>query len=643
MPACPTFAELPAFSFRANESARKHIEWLDSHVLVNGVAVPAAPVSHLCIPIPKLLCANASDPQARKKVGPVDMLGKMTASGAAGRKYLVERMKAWVTHVYVEVNTRGRLLRSILSGCSHRSISFWREIGPLQPSRKPTMGSGLRSLLFVVDDDDASGDDDMMMIVSYCSNNRRASQILIDWSEKLSLEPNNGATGAQYKAIGVLVAVCLRKVKGKIAAETVIGFFDDPNNDVPHTHAFLVKVLEHYVREARAAGTCLRVVNIWSDGGQNHFKSAEAFLFTTHLRRVLQNLVGVEVVVSMTWSFMQSYHGKGPYDAEGGVIKYCIRLQIREQGFAFAGAFYVHAWCIRSERLCRLAKTRPGVRNKDAAGAMFAITRRLFFLISEADVCSRFCTSPAFKAVSCRGSGDLLRKMDIFCFRPRLNPVVRVMRCLPAHLGLPLVMGEAGGSSEPYSEATLNYIGREPMETGIWRRFSCTCDWCLFGEAGDAEIDATGCVFYGAGRAPPSWVSFQVVRSPGVPTKSKFLGLFCDFMLASPFQGDGAARRIEIAEFIRTVLHRFRGQAEVLNFVTTRFKATGWVKAWLRREKDEVELVPGAEAQAHVLRSRALIVAHLQRCGWQLRWTAGQAVATAEELHKFIDEFAMSQ
>jgi hypothetical protein len=137
---------------------------------------------------------------------------------------------------------------------------------------------------------------------------------LIDWSEKLSLEPDNSGTGQTYKRVGVLVAVVLRRVGDAIVTETCVAIFDEPNNDVPHTQAFLRDLITTFCNEAKDNGAVLTTINIWSDGGQNHFKSGEAFVFACHLRRLFHTLVNGGF---LTWNFMQSNHGKGPYDAEG--------------------------------------------------------------------------------------------------------------------------------------------------------------------------------------------------------------------------------------------------------------------------------------------------------------------------------------
>jgi hypothetical protein len=57
-------------------------------------------------------------------------------------------------------------------------------------------------------------------------------------------------------------------------------------------------------------------VDFVSDGGQSHFKCAEAFVYLCHLLRELRGLRGAHRGARIVWNFMQSYHGKGPYDAE---------------------------------------------------------------------------------------------------------------------------------------------------------------------------------------------------------------------------------------------------------------------------------------------------------------------------------------
>ena len=130
---------------------------------------------------------------------------------------------------------------------------------------------------------------------------------LLDWSEKLSLEPQNSQTAGSYPKIGVLVLVCVYRAAAGVRCETHVGFCEKPINDVPHTHVMLQKVMKAFAERSRALGTSLSFVDLWSDGGQNHFKSAEAFVYLSHLVRFVRRLGNS--TTNVTWSFMQSSHG----------------------------------------------------------------------------------------------------------------------------------------------------------------------------------------------------------------------------------------------------------------------------------------------------------------------------------------------
>lgn len=201
----------------------------------------------------------------RKKVTKVDQLVPVTAPAPVFLSYLDERMRDWVPHWAVDdhqLKVRGRSVHAVSEA-----------------------GIGERL------------------------------EILLDWSEKLSLDPQNSVTGGQYEKVGVLVAVCVYREAAGVRTETVAGICEKPINDVPHTHAFLRKLLAMYARRSKDMGKTLRWVNVWSDGGQAHFKCAEAFAFGSHLLRELREVASCPIA-SLTWNFMQSYHGKGPYDAE---------------------------------------------------------------------------------------------------------------------------------------------------------------------------------------------------------------------------------------------------------------------------------------------------------------------------------------
>lgn len=215
----------------------------------------------------KWLEAPVGEAPGRAKVTKVDQLVEATAPAHVFLQYLNERMALWVPHWAVEdhqLKVRGRYVAAVA---------------------KAPRGQRL--------------------------------EILLDWSEKLGLEPNNSATGAQYAKIGLIVAVCVYKAEAgdHSRVETVGGICEAAINDVPHTHAFLRKVLARYSKKSAEMGTKLTSVNVWSDGGPAHFKCAEGFAFCSHLVRELRELVGDDSA-TLGWHFMQSYHGKGPYDAE---------------------------------------------------------------------------------------------------------------------------------------------------------------------------------------------------------------------------------------------------------------------------------------------------------------------------------------
>lgn len=217
-------------------------------------------------------------PPAKTKITKVDQLVEVVAPTKVFLTFLNEQMAEWVPHWAVEdhqLRTRARNIRAVSHGVPGERL-----------------------------------------------------EILVDWSEKLGLDPNNSVTGGQYGKIGLIVAVCVFKSGEKTTTETVAGLCEAPNNDVPHTQAFLRKVLALFAKRSRSMGSTLKHVGVWSDGGQAHFKCAEAFAFTSHLLRELRELTGA--ATTLTWNFMQSYHGKGPYDAE--VSTHCVCTSFELEG-----------------------------------------------------------------------------------------------------------------------------------------------------------------------------------------------------------------------------------------------------------------------------------------------------------------------
>ena len=85
---------------------------------------------------------------------------------------------------------------------------------------------------------------------------------------------------------------------------------------------------------------------------------------------------------------MCPYHGKGPYDAEGGLIKYYARRAMRYRGVVFDGAKSLVAWFSGCEQLCGGKATVKDVRSRGSFRQFkrFEVTRRVFRYISEPEV-----------------------------------------------------------------------------------------------------------------------------------------------------------------------------------------------------------------------------------------------------------------
>lgn len=467
-------------------------------------------------------------------------------------------------------------------------------------------------------------------------------EILIDWSEKLSLEPNNSSTGAQYNKIGVVIAVCVYRGRGAngAQAETMVGLCEEPTNDVPHTHVFLKQIIEHFAKRSKEQGAQLKAVNIWSDGGQAHFKCAEGFVYTSHLLRYLRS-VSENSAARLVWNFMQSYHGKGPYDAEGGLVKYRIRRAIFKRGHAFLGAKEVFEYCVCDPELTEAVSSRAGLN----AQATFNILRRTFFFVAESDVeVFKYCTSPLFSCSGAVGAGELKSKDKVFCLRPDPNPEVVAFACQPAKLGLPPSMQPGlSTTTEPYQDATLNVIPgpHDAGFTGTWRHLSCACEVCLF----EVPVDGV-CTIYGKGMQAPPWVPYKVTRKPPAATKStrnrnnSFLVRFVEFSIASCLQRgvvttvDGIAA--EVAGFMVQGLKVYKTLRGGSTLVRERFALTHWLHRWVL----ETHRVHATDPAAWAL-ARADIGARVARSGWQppqLPGVHGQLQLQAvDHIVKFID------
>ena len=473
----------------------------------------------------------------REKLGEIDQLVEVKLPAPTFLRYLAERMDEWAPHYHVEqhqLKMRAECIRQLsLAPAGERLV------------------------------------------------------ILTDWSEKLSLEPNFSATGETYAKVGVLVNVCLfRDASGHVRCETHVGLCEKPTNDVPHTHAVLRKVLQHYTERVDALGAKLGAVDVWSDGGQAHFKLAEAFVYGAHFLRLARELTK-NPSCQFTWHYMQAYHGKGPYDAEGGCVKYLIRRQIMLQGFAFDNAYAVYSWASSQRSMLEAKQRKAGTDSR-----VFKVVARHFYYVSEEELASlQYCTSPRFESFPAeaedRGAALMKVRDGIYCVRPNPNPGVVPFLCRPANVGFvpdpnteprrPLVF-------TPYEPATLNALANKGTATftGSWRRYSCFCQCCTHGVG--------QCTFYGDA-PPPPWVPFSVRRSPYPPSKSQKEGFIAQFVddLADKWQGSLDELIGNAALFIRKRFRRFKTLGEAEGFVKRRVEARRQRQAQGGSESEERE------------------------------------------------------
>jgi hypothetical protein len=227
--------------------------------------------------------------------------------------------------------------------------------------------------------------------------------LLVDWSEKMGLTPPQSATAGTYKKIGIMEVVALYRDGAGVVCSAHPVLLESKENDVPHTHAALRAVLAEFVTKFGTGK--LRHIVIFSDGGQAHFKCAQAFLYGVHLQDFARANFGTQLHV--TWNFFQSYHGKGPYDAEGGVVKYFLRREMRRMRRAFRDV--QEAFAFLSGCSAILEPTKHAHQHQKE----FAIHYRKFYLVLESELPTLAgYTVRAAKALS--PTGSLQKKRDVF-------------------------------------------------------------------------------------------------------------------------------------------------------------------------------------------------------------------------------------
>ena len=294
--------------------------------------------------------------------------------------------------------------------------------------------------------------------------------LLIDWSEKLKLTPPASAGCGVYISLGLLpVIAILHRADGQVEVCTHGVLFESDKNDAPHTHAGLLKLLTTYIA---ICGRTLAFVDIISDGGKGHFKCKEGLCLACHLQAWLRQHAHPDT--RLTWHFMQSYHGKGPYDAEGGLIKYYIRIEMRLRNRAFTDYVEVVTWLQSCEGLTNPTRTSC---NTYSQSKKFQITRREFHGVSEL---SLSFSGKADAAKCLAGYGGSLRGLasSVFFVTFDTFPVIQAGGTPALPIGVPGV--DIAVAVPPYTLASVQVSG--VRFTGHWRALTCLCDGCSRGD-----------------------------------------------------------------------------------------------------------------------------------------------------------------
>lgn len=214
---------------------------------------------------------------------------------------------------------------------------------------------------------------------------------------------------------------------------------------------------------------------------------------------------------------------------------------------------------------------------------MFDIVRRSFVLVTEDELKpQRWCTSPFFETKGAKGSGTVLSKDAMFCFRPNPIPSVCAFSCTPADLSFPpgtLPDFLTTQSEKPYTAATLNLVaqGDRGLFSGQWRALSCACKACLLDDGSD-------CTSRGSHFEPLPWERYTVSRAPAVPQAraNAFIAMMTDTLLAKlPDAVSLEQFANSTGEFIRNKLGRFRSVLKAKQYVLKRAvnnKKDNWVE-----------------------------------------------------------------
>ena len=280
------------------------------------------------------------------------------------------------------------------------------------------------------------------------------------------------------------------------------------------------------------------------------------------------------------WHFLEANHGKGAYDAEGGIIKYYVRRYIKKGGVLLT-AKATHDFLVQ-ELGGQVAPSEVPDQDKP-----YIIDNRVFFYIGPAEEAVFDCTGKpdwSTHPAAAEGAPYALR-VRAGTRGPRFGPHCLkfealgnvVEHVLPSLHGTVAVLAGGGSEPTPYTATTLNIPGK--FKCGSWRRLSCCCRACLY----PYDCVDSQCTSHGLGRIPPQWWSFVAGAKPSDPWLQKWVDIqFPTHMpdRASPGMMENAFKLIR-DQLIS--MGRFKAHSPAcVSFVSRRFTGTTWVTTWLR-------------------------------------------------------------
>jgi hypothetical protein len=347
--------------------------------------------------------------------------------------------------------------------------------------------------------------------------------------------------------------------------------FESDKNDAPHTHAGLRALLGDYVT---MCGALLFAVDIVSDGGKGHFKCKEGLGLGCHLQAWLCLRAHAQLLLG--WHFMQSYHGKGPYDAEGGLIKYYIRIEMRLRNRAFTDYLEVGVFLRDCTALTMPAQTSCKAYSQTK---QFAISRRVFHTVAECSLPfhnNDMSFSQKAAGAKCAGgyAGSLRGLASaLYCVKFESFPHIREGGTESLPMGVPCETGLAAVG--PYTLRSVRVSGVHFK--GHWRALSCVCRRCTTGDM------TAWCHSHGRSVARLQHPAPDVAWELRTKVDRALLGPWIDFELAARLPLTSQALKLAAAEVATAVMEQFPGTYKytsgAANFVKTRIALEPWARA----------------------------------------------------------------